>query len=102
MPILAEQPYAGYNNPYWIYLTCYHILATEAHPRAAPLLQQGYDLLQQNAALLDAASRQRFLTEVSIHRALVAAYEKLQAQRTKPLAAKGAREPDPFQIRHRS
>lgn len=93
MPILAEQPYA--DNPYRIYLTCYHILATEADPRAAPLLQQ-------NAALLDAASRQRFLTEVSIHRALVAAYEKLQAQRTKPLAAKGAREPDPFQIRHRS
>jgi predicted ATPase/WD40 repeat protein/DNA-binding SARP family transcriptional activator len=78
LPLLAEQPHVGYNNPFFIYLTCYRVLAN-GDPRAVTLLQQGYDLLQQDAAALDDESRQRFLTNVPIHRDLVAAYQEMQA-----------------------
>ena len=80
LPVLAEQPRAGYNNPFFIYLTCYRVLAANGDSRAAALLQQGYDLLQQDAAALDDESRQRFLTAVPIHRDLVTAYTEMQAQ----------------------
>ncbi|MCE7985033.1 MAG: hypothetical protein DYG89_27990 [Caldilinea sp. CFX5] len=76
LPVLAEQPHAGYNNPFFIYLTAYRVLAANDDPRAAPLLQQGYDLLQQAAAALDEESRRRFLAAVPSHRALVAAYDE--------------------------
>jgi hypothetical protein len=83
LPVLAEQPRAGYNNPFFIYLTCYRVLAANADPRAATLLQQGHALLQQDAAALEAENRQRFFTAVPIHRALVAAYREHQAQNDK-------------------
>ncbi|MEZ4734662.1 MAG: BTAD domain-containing putative transcriptional regulator [Caldilineaceae bacterium] len=80
LPVLAEQPHAGYNNSFFIYLTGYHVLTAGGDPRAATILRQGYELLQQDAAALDEESRQRFLTDVTIHRELVATYEALQAQ----------------------
>ncbi|MCE7986490.1 MAG: NACHT domain-containing protein [Caldilinea sp. CFX5] len=83
LPILAEQPHAGYNNPFFIYWTCYRVLAANADSRAATILQQGHDLLQQDAARLDEESRQRFLTAVPLHRDLVAAYTAMQAQEDK-------------------
>lgn len=78
LPALAEQPHAGYNNPFFIYLTGYRVLAATGDTRAAALLQQGYDLLQQVAAPLDNETRQRFLTAVPIHRDLVTAYREAQ------------------------
>ena len=79
LPALAEQPHAGYNHPFFIYLTGYRVLAATGDARAALLLQQGYDLLQQVAAPLDDESRQRFLTAVPIHRDLVTAYREGQS-----------------------
>ncbi|MCL4860685.1 MAG: AAA family ATPase [Caldilineaceae bacterium] len=84
LPVLAEFPYAGFNDPFFIYLTCYQVLAANGDSRAATLLQQGYDLLQQAAAVLDEESRQRFLTAVSVHRDLIAAYAEQQAQHDQP------------------
>ncbi|MCB0110747.1 MAG: hypothetical protein KDE53_32735, partial [Caldilineaceae bacterium] len=78
LPVLTEQSHAGYNNPYFIYLTCYRVLAASGDPRAATILHQGYDLLHQDAAALDDESRQRFLTGVTIHRDLVVAYEGMK------------------------
>jgi tetratricopeptide (TPR) repeat protein len=83
LPVLAEQPHAGYNNPFFVYLTCYRILVATGDKRAAALLQQGYSLLQQDAAALDAENRQHFLADVAIHRDLVAAYREHQAQNDK-------------------
>ncbi len=83
LPVLAEEPHAGYNNPFFIYLTAYHVLATTEDPRAVGILQQGYNLLQQDAAKLDEESRQRFLTAVPLHRDLLAAYSKMAARRDK-------------------
>lgn len=80
LPVLAEHPRPGYNNPFFIYLICYRVLAANADPRAATLLQQGYNLLQQDAARLEDEKRQRFLSGVPIHRDLVAAYAELEAQ----------------------
>jgi tetratricopeptide (TPR) repeat protein len=80
LPVLAEQSHAGFNNPFLIYLTGYRILAANVDPRAATLLQQGYDLLQQDAAGLDDESRQAFLEAVPSHRALVTTYREWQAQ----------------------
>lgn len=81
LPVLAVQPHAGYNNPFFIYLTCHRVLAANDDPRAATILQQGYDLLHQDAASLDEESRQRFLTAVATHRALMTAYREQEGQR---------------------
>ncbi|MCB0184186.1 MAG: AAA family ATPase, partial [Caldilineaceae bacterium] len=59
LPVLTEQSRTGYNNPYFIYLTCYRVLAASGDPRATTILRQGYELLQQDAAQLDEESRQR-------------------------------------------
>ena len=83
LPVLAQEPHAGYNDPFFIYLTGYRVLVANGDPRAATLLQQGYDLLHQDAAVLDDESRQRFLTAVPLHRDLVAAYSEMHAQRDK-------------------
>jgi hypothetical protein len=69
-----------YNDPFFIYLTCYHILAATGDSRATALLHQGYDLLQQDAAALDGTSRDRFLSVVPMHRNLLTAYTELQAK----------------------
>jgi hypothetical protein len=53
-------------------------MTTHALPRS---LQQGYDLLHQDAASLDEESRQRFLTAVATHRALMTAYREQEGQR---------------------
>ncbi|MCB0186713.1 MAG: hypothetical protein KDE31_20745, partial [Caldilineaceae bacterium] len=45
LPVLAEQPHAGYNNSFFIYLTGYHVLTASGDPRAATILRQGYELL---------------------------------------------------------
>jgi predicted ATPase/DNA-binding SARP family transcriptional activator len=79
LPILTEEPRLGYNNPFFIYLTCYRVLAANADPRAAVLLQQGYDLLQLDAASLGDAERHGFLSAVPIHRDLVKAYMEWRA-----------------------
>jgi predicted ATPase/DNA-binding SARP family transcriptional activator len=84
LPVLAEYPRAGFNDPFFIYLTCYRVLAANGDERAGTLLQQGYDLLQQAAAALDDESRQRFLTAVPVHRDLITAYAEQQARRAQP------------------
>ncbi len=79
LPVLAKQPHAGYNNPFFIYLTCYRVLAAHHDGRATSLLRQGYNLLQQDAATLDDESCQRFLA-VALHHDLIAAYAELLQQ----------------------
>jgi tetratricopeptide (TPR) repeat protein len=78
LPVLAEQPHAGYNNPFSIYLTCFSVLATAGDSRGDAVLRQGYDLLQHDAAALDEPSRARFLSAVPVHRDLLTAYAEMQ------------------------
>ena len=83
LPVLAEHPHASYNDPFLIYLACYRVLAATGDSRATAVLGQGYELLQQDAARLDSDSRQRFLSDVPIHRNLRTAYAEMQAQADK-------------------
>jgi len=80
LPVLVEQPHAGYNEPFAIYLTCYRVLTATGDERAVALLQQGYALLQQDAVGLDDETRQCFLTAVPTHHDLVLAYRAWWAQ----------------------
>jgi hypothetical protein len=94
LPVLAEQPHAGYNDPFFIYVTCYRVLVATGDSRATALLQQGYELLQQDAAALDENSRQRFLSAVPLHRTLVTAYMEMQAKADKETGRQGDQEPN--------
>ncbi|RIK40703.1 MAG: hypothetical protein DCC55_14200 [Chloroflexi bacterium] len=77
LPRLAAQPNVGMDEPFLVYLTCYQVLAANHDARATPLLQRGYDLLQQYAARIqDDALRRSFLENVPIHRALQEAHNQ--------------------------
>jgi predicted ATPase/DNA-binding SARP family transcriptional activator len=82
LPILAEHPHAGFNTPFFTWLTCHQVLAANEDPRAGGVLQTAYTLLQQDAASIqDAALRRSFLEEVAMHRALQQAGEEAQGNR---------------------
>jgi tetratricopeptide (TPR) repeat protein len=68
---LAAQPISGQDEPFFLYLTCYQVLAAAQDPRAPMILQQGYTLLQRYAEqITDERLRQSFLENVPVHRAL--------------------------------
>ncbi|MCX6050298.1 MAG: BTAD domain-containing putative transcriptional regulator [Chloroflexi bacterium] len=72
---LIEHPSMGQDEPFYVYFTCYQILAAHQDPRAATILVQGHTRLQQYAdQLTDATLRQTFLEIVPVHRALHQAY----------------------------
>lgn len=74
LPTLAAHPYAGLDEPFLIYLTCYQVLSAAGDARASIILAQGYALLQEYAAQIRSdALRGSFLTHVGTHRALVEA-----------------------------
>jgi tetratricopeptide (TPR) repeat protein len=79
LPILTEHPRAGFNTPFFTWLTCYRVLASNEDPRASGVLQTAYSLLQQYAASIqDVALRRMFLEKVAVHDALQQAYEGMQ------------------------
>jgi predicted ATPase/DNA-binding SARP family transcriptional activator/class 3 adenylate cyclase len=62
-------------EPLRLYLTCYRVLCANEDPRAGPVLQAAYDLLQEQAAKFDnPALRRSFLENVAAHREIVALY----------------------------
>ncbi len=81
LPVLAASSgrpaRTTFSSPYFAYWIGYQVLAANRDSRADALLQQGYNLLQQDASALDDESRQCFLEAVPIQRALVAAYTEI-------------------------
>ena len=72
---LVDCPTAGQDEPFYLYLTCYRILAAANDPRAIPLLRQGHTLLQQYAdQITDDVLRRSFWENVPTHQALHQAY----------------------------
>lgn len=64
---------------FWIYLTCYRILAVTADPRAHPTLAAAYTLLQEIAARIDdEVLRTSFLQNVRFNREIIEAWQALQ------------------------
>jgi tetratricopeptide (TPR) repeat protein len=76
LPVLAESHTADVDEPFWVYLTCYRVLAASADPRAATILQAGYELLQKYANYIpEDTLRRSFLENVAAHRELQQSYE---------------------------
>ena len=77
-PILSminERPLEGLEEPLRVYYTCYQVLAAVGDAQALPLLKKAHDQLQARAGRIEAeAWRTAFLTQVTAHRSLVAAY----------------------------
>ncbi|MCE7988792.1 MAG: hypothetical protein DYG89_47155 [Caldilinea sp. CFX5] len=76
LPVLAAQPRAGFNSPFFAYLACYRVLAANQDERAPTILEQGWRLLLDYAAAIpDPALRRSFLEGVAVHRELQALHE---------------------------
>ncbi len=68
-----DDPFAGTDEPFRIYLTCYHVLQATGDHRATPLLVYAHQRLQQLAALIpDEPLRQSFLQTIPMHREIIA------------------------------
>jgi len=71
LPVLAEDPRGGVDEPFYTYLTCYMVLTTQQDARAATVLKTACTLLQTYADhIQDNDLRHSFLENVAVHRAL--------------------------------
>jgi tetratricopeptide (TPR) repeat protein len=67
LPVLAGQEPVGLEEPFEVYLTCYHVLAANHDQRAAEVLGRAQRQLHAYADdIADAALRQSFLEHVAI------------------------------------
>lgn len=85
----------GIEYPLEIYLTCYQVLqVTGYRAQAITILKTAYNLLQERAnAILDEQVRHKFLTNISFHREICAAW---QAMTDQSLASKQSSNKIPF------
>jgi hypothetical protein len=71
LAILASHPWAGLDDPFELYLTCYRVLDARRDPRAPQVLRDGQQRLQASAEQIDDLPLRRSFTEgVETHRAL--------------------------------
>jgi predicted ATPase/DNA-binding SARP family transcriptional activator len=75
LPSIAENSLDGTDEPFQIYLTCYRVLQAHDDARAPALLAEARRLLDARAALLpDEKTRQAFLSNIPVHRAITALF----------------------------
>jgi hypothetical protein len=68
----------GTDEPFRVYLTCYHVLQANQDPRAQEILTTAHRLLQERAAKIDDDELGRsFLENVAAHREIVKEVERL-------------------------
>lgn len=66
----------GTDEPIRVYLTCYQVLQNTNNPRALPILETAYNLLQDRASKIDDEDmRLTFLEMVPYHREILLAWE---------------------------
>ena len=71
LPLLFEQSLVGINEPFFVYLTCYRVLAAHQDMRASRLIDVAHTLLQEYAARIhDEILCHAFLEKVVVHRQL--------------------------------
>ena len=71
LAILVEHPWAGLDDPFGLYVTCYRVLDMQRDPRAPQVLRDGQQRLQASAEQIDdLALRRSFTEDVETHRAL--------------------------------
>ena len=86
LPLLQSDTAIGLDEPFFIYLTCYRILAALQDPRAHAILSIGHDHLQRYACHIhDEAVRRSFLENVTVHRDLKVHYATSSAFPANPL-----------------
>ena len=69
-------PLDGTDEPIRVYLTCYQVLDALEDPRAVPILEFTYQLLNERANLInDEGLRDSFLYSIPYHRELIAAWK---------------------------
>ncbi|MBN1484574.1 MAG: tetratricopeptide repeat protein [Chloroflexia bacterium] len=69
---LQENELTGAQEPLQIYLSCYRVLAAAGDPRAEPLLEEAYLLLQEHAGRIPAGpDRESFLQNVAANREII-------------------------------
>jgi tetratricopeptide (TPR) repeat protein len=67
----------GADEPFQVYLTCYHVLQARRDSRAPGLLQVAYELLQARAGnISDEGLRRSFLENVPAHRKLMSEFHQ--------------------------
>ena len=77
LPVLAEAPYVGINEPFYTYWICYCVLSALQDERATSLLYCAYQLLLAYAgAIHDDRLRRSFWDNVAVHGEVRAAYLK--------------------------
>jgi adenylate cyclase len=76
---LEDNTLDGTEEPFRVYLTCYHVLHANQDPRAQVLLTTAHSLLQDQAAKIeDEALRRSFLENVPAHREIVREFARSQ------------------------
>jgi len=76
LPALAQSAAEGTYEPARIYLTCYQVLLADQPARAQELLQRAYAMVCERAEKIDDDRlRHSFLTNVAVHREIVALWE---------------------------
>jgi hypothetical protein len=69
----------GCREPYYVFLTCYEVLSATKDPRAEAVLETGYHLLMDRAAMIeDEPIRRSFLENVAVNRKIVTTWDGLQ------------------------
>jgi tetratricopeptide (TPR) repeat protein len=70
----------GTEEPFWVYLTCYHVLRSNQDPRAQVILNRAHSLLQERAAKIeDEDLRRSFLENVASHREIEEAFQSRES-----------------------
>ena len=75
---LEDNSLDGADEPFRVYLSCYHVLRRNQDPRAQKTLAEAHRLLRARAAKIgDDELRRSFLEDVTAHREVVEAFECL-------------------------
>jgi predicted ATPase len=76
---VQEGSVEGIEDPFQLYLICFRVLQANDDPRAEKLLDQAYELLQeQTAKISDPEMRRSFLANVAAHQEIITLWEKQQ------------------------
>ena len=67
----------GADDPLWVWLTWYQVWQAAGDPRAADVLARAHALLMAQADRLPAPDRERYLSNIPYHRAIITAYDQL-------------------------
>ena len=67
-------------EPFWVYLSCYHVLRANQDARSESILSSAYHLLQEQAARIsDEEMRYSYLENVVTHKEIINEYEQRNA-----------------------